>query len=59
VRDGTNLRCDSRRIFSDEMMVQWQELVAIANTITLDTEDDLRMQWQELVAIVRIKFGRM
>jgi hypothetical protein len=31
-----------RRTFSDEIIVQWQELVAIANTINLiDDEDQL------------------
>jgi hypothetical protein len=40
VWDGTTLRCDFRRTFSDEMMVLWQELVAIANTIILNSEDD-------------------
>jgi hypothetical protein len=38
--DGTTLRCDFRRIFTDEMMVQWHELVAIAETIVFNSDED-------------------
>jgi hypothetical protein len=40
VWDGTNLRCDFRRTFSDDMMAQWQELLAITETIVLNTDED-------------------
>jgi hypothetical protein len=38
--DGTYLRCDFRRNFTDDMMVQWQELVAIAETIVFNSDED-------------------
>jgi hypothetical protein len=40
VWDGTNLRCDFRRTFTDDMMAQWQELLAISETIVFSTDED-------------------
>jgi hypothetical protein len=40
VWDETNLRCDFRRTFTDDMMAQWQELLAIAETIVFNTDED-------------------
>jgi hypothetical protein len=38
--DGANLRCDFRRTFSDDMMSQWQEVLAIAETIVFSEDED-------------------
>ena len=38
--DGSQLLCDFRRTFSDEMMLQWLELVEIAKTLELSEEND-------------------
>ena len=33
--DGAQLRCDFRRTFTEDLMAQWHEVVAIAESITL------------------------
>lgn len=38
--DAVQLRCDFRKTFTDEMMSQWHELVAIASTIVFTREED-------------------
>jgi hypothetical protein len=56
VWDGTNLRCDFRRTFSDSMMIQWQELLAIAETIDLSDEEDQLIWSYETNGVYSSKF---
>jgi hypothetical protein len=43
--DGQQIRCTFRRTFSEEMMVQCQELLVIINTISF-SEDEDQLIWQ-------------
>jgi hypothetical protein len=43
--DGQQIRGTFRRTFSEEMMIQWQELLVIANTISF-SEDKDQLIWQ-------------
>ena len=43
--DGTVLRCDFRRTFTDELMTLWYEIVAIAESIALSAESN-QLIWQ-------------
>jgi hypothetical protein len=43
--DGQEIRGTFRRTFSEEMMVQWQELLVIANTINFSKDED-KLIWQ-------------
>jgi hypothetical protein len=43
--DGQKIRGTFRRTFTKEMMVQWQELLVIANTIVF-SEDEDQLIWQ-------------
>lgn len=45
VWDGSQLRCDFRRTFTDDMMVQWLEVVDIARSLVLSEEED-QLIWQ-------------
>ena len=38
--DGAQLRCSFRRTFSADLMMQWQEILAIAGSIVLTDEED-------------------
>jgi hypothetical protein len=40
VCDGATLRYNFRRTFSNDMMVQWRELLAIAETIVFNANED-------------------
>jgi hypothetical protein len=40
VWDETTLRCDFRRTFSDDMMAQWHEILAIVETIVFSADED-------------------
>lgn len=43
--DGTQLKCDFRRTFSDDMMVQWFDLQNIARSVVFSGEED-QLIWQ-------------
>jgi hypothetical protein len=43
--DGQQIRGTFRRTFTDEMMVQWQELLVIASTINFSEDEDQPI-WQ-------------
>ena len=38
--DGSQLKCDFRRTFTEELMLQWHEILAIAQSISLSDESD-------------------
>lgn len=38
--DGDQLKCTFRRMFSDEMMIQWHELLSIIRGVTLNGDED-------------------
>jgi hypothetical protein len=45
--DGSQLRCTFRRSFTAELLVQWQEILVIASTISFtDSEDQLIWQFE-------------
>jgi hypothetical protein len=45
--DGSQLRCTFRRTFTAELLVQWQEILVIASTISFtDSEDQLIWQFE-------------
>jgi hypothetical protein len=43
--DGVQIRGTFRRTFTDEMMVQWEEHLVIASSITFSEEED-QLIWQ-------------
>jgi hypothetical protein len=43
--DGSQLRCTFRRTFTAELLVQWQEILVIASTISFTNSED-QLIWQ-------------
>jgi hypothetical protein len=54
--DGNQLRCTFRRAFSEDLMIQWQEVLAIAGSIVLSDQEDQMIWMYESTGVYSSKY---